>query len=84
MLRERTDLRRYDNGKYIGLVSREVSSFIIPVSNENGYLYEGSFFVQQETMRAQRNVAPQIDEAIPSVFTRRIHAFSFSVSPAVL
>ena len=69
MLRERTDLRRYDNGKYIGLVSREVSSFVIPVSNENGYLYEGSFFVQQETMRAQRNVAPQIDEAIPSVFT---------------
>ena len=69
MLRERTDLRRYDNGKYIGLVSREVSSFIIPVSNENGYLYEGSFFVEQETMRARQSVAPQIDEAIPSVFT---------------
>ncbi|MBQ1984139.1 MAG: hypothetical protein II232_05875, partial [Spirochaetaceae bacterium] len=25
---ERTDLRRYDNGRYIGLLSREVRSFI--------------------------------------------------------
>lgn len=69
MLRERTDLRRYDNGKYTGLVSREVSSFIIPVSNENGYLYEGNFFVQQETKHAMRTVAPQIDDSIPSVFS---------------
>ena len=46
MLRERTDLRRYDNGKYTGLTSREVSSFIIPVTSKNGFLYEGNFFVQ--------------------------------------
>ena len=69
MLRERTDLRRYDNGKYIGLVSREVSSFIIPAGTENGFLYEGSFFVHQGTMRAMQSVAPQIDQAISSVFT---------------
>ncbi len=68
MLRERTDLRRYDNGKYIGLVSREVSSFIIPVSSENGYLYEGNFFVQQKTQRAMHQVGEGIDDSIPSVF----------------
>ncbi|MCR4947994.1 MAG: OmpA family protein [Treponema sp.] len=68
MLRERTDLRRYDNGKYIGLVSREVSSFIIPVSSENGYLYEGNFFVQQKTQRAMHQVGAGIDDSIPSVF----------------
>ena len=27
---ERTDLRRYDNGKYSGLMSREVKSYITP------------------------------------------------------
>lgn len=68
MLRERTDLRRYENGKYIGLVSREVSSFIIPVSSENGYLYEGNFFVQQKTQRAMHQVGAGIDDSIPSVF----------------
>ena len=68
ILRERTDLRRYDNGKYIGLVSREVSSFIIPVSSENGYLYEGNFFVQQKTQRALNQVGDGIDDSIPSVF----------------
>ncbi len=68
-LRERTDLRRYDNGKYVGLVSREVSSFIIPAGSSNGYLYEGSFFVHQGIKRAMRSIAPEIDEAIPSVFS---------------
>ncbi len=68
MLRERTDLRRYDNGKYTGLTSREVSSFIIPVTSKNGFLYEGNFFVQQKTQRALQEVGQGIDDSIPSVF----------------
>jgi len=68
-LRERTDLRRYDNGRYVGLVSREVSSFIIPVSSEDGFLYEGNFFVHQGTKRAMQSVAPEIEESLPSVFS---------------
>ena len=68
MLRERTDLRRYDNGKYVGLMSREVSSFIIPVTSKNGFLYEGNFFVQQKTQRALQQVGQGIDDSIPSVF----------------
>lgn len=46
---ERTDLRRYDNGKYTGLVSKEVHSFINSSDYDNGYIYEGNFFIHQET-----------------------------------
>lgn len=77
---ERTNLRRYVNGKYSGLTSREVRSFISPVSSENFVLkkqnpvaaksqwYDGNFYVQEETLRDSRKVGVQIHEAIPSVF----------------
>lgn len=68
ILIEKTDLRRYDNGKYTGLVSREISSYISPVSTDGGYLYEGNFFVWQDTVRASMSVMSGINEAIPSVF----------------
>lgn len=68
ILKERTDLRRYDNGKYVGLMSREVSSYITPVKYENGYLYDGNFFVLQQTKRASVNVAQGINDAISSSF----------------
>lgn len=68
ILIEKTDLRRYDNGKYTGLVSREISSYIVPVSTEGGYLYEGSFFVWQDTVRNSMSVDIGINEAIPAVF----------------
>lgn len=77
---ERTNLRRYINGKYSGLTSREVRSFISPVSSENfvskkqnpmaakAQWYDGNFYVQEETLRDSRKVGVQIHEAIPSVF----------------
>ena len=68
LFRERTDLRQYTNGKYVGLVSRVISSFIIPVSYEDGYLYEGNFFLQQETNRNANTVTPKINENISSTF----------------
>ncbi len=67
-LRERTDLRRYDNGKYTGLVSREVTSFITPTGYHNGYEYEGSFFVNQDTVHSNKSVGLGIRESIPSSF----------------
>ena len=48
---ERTNLRRYDNGKYTGLLSREVRSFISRSDAPQGkaYIkgiwYDGSFYV---------------------------------------
>ena len=70
---ERTDLRRYDNGKYTGLVSREVRSFIartVPPKNSapGDAYYDGSFFVQEGTIRDSRGVGSGIHTSIPSSF----------------
>lgn len=67
-MRERTDLRRYDNGKYVGLVSREVTSFINPVFCENGYQYEGNFYVNEKTKRNYSKVGNEINDYIYSSF----------------
>lgn len=67
-LKERTDLRRYDNGKYVGLVRREVTSFITPVSFENGYEYEGNFFLQEDTVHANQEIGLGIRDSIPASF----------------
>lgn len=61
---ERTDLRRYENNRYVGLLSREIRSFI----SNYGDLYEGSFYVSQDTVRASLSVADQIHDSIPSKF----------------
>lgn len=70
---ERTDVRRYDNGKYTGLVSREVRSFIAPTSVPSGgkisdRYYDGSFFIDEATKRNSREVNLDINGAVPSSF----------------
>lgn len=73
---ERTNLRRYVNGKYSGLTSREVRSFIsksnppqnVPRSARLDRWYKGNFFVMEETLRSAKAVTAGIHEAIPSVF----------------
>ena len=65
---ERTDLRRYDNSKYVGLVSREVSAFICPSLKEDYSLYNGNFFIKQQTKRAANDVNKGINDNIDSVF----------------
>ena len=65
---ERSDLRLYKNGKYVGLQSKIVSAFIIPSMTDKGLVYEGDFFVDQDTNRNMAQVALGIHEAIPSSF----------------
>ena len=65
---ERSDLRVYQNKRYIGLQSKIVSAFIIPGWTEKGLVYEGDFFVDQDTNRNNAQVALGIHEAIPSSF----------------
>ena len=74
---ERTDLRRYDNGKYVGLLSREVRSFIAAMENPEKFFsdvdkadkyYDGTFYVIEGTKRAMQNVGSGIHDSIPSVF----------------
>jgi outer membrane protein OmpA-like peptidoglycan-associated protein len=66
---ERSDWSRYDNGKYIGHVYREVRSSIVPQKLSNGvYQYWGNFFVMEETLRDMRQSARAVDEVIPVNF----------------
>ena len=72
---ERTNLRRYINGKYSGLTSREVRSFISRAnapkgmrSSEQDRWYDGNFFVLEETLRDTRATMAGIHDTIPSVF----------------
>ena len=67
---ERTDLRRYDNGRYIGLLSREVRSFIYQEYNSRYQnFYQGDFYVLEKTKRNSYEINQGINEAIPSAFT---------------
>ena len=68
ILTERTDLRRYDNNKYIGLMSREVKSFIVPSYVDGRRVYEGDFYVEQDTKHAAMALDEGIHDAIVSVF----------------
>ena len=72
---ERTNLRRYVNGKYSGLTSREVRSFISRSdapegirSSKSDRWYDGNFFVVEETLRNSQATMAGIHDAIPSVF----------------
>lgn len=77
---ERTNLRRYVNGKYVGLTSREVRSFVSPSEPplmrfkakgsvyENDQWYDGSFYVMEETLRNFQAAGAGIHEAVQSVF----------------
>ncbi len=65
---ERSDLRVYQNGKYVGLQSKIVSAFIIPTWTDKGLVYEGDFYIDQDTNRNKAQVALGIHEAIPSSF----------------
>ena len=74
VLVEKTDLLRYDNNKYTGLMSREVQSFVAENSSvksgvEDGSLYyDGYFYVVQDTKHKKRVVLEGIHDSISSAF----------------
>lgn len=75
---ERSDWRRYNNGKYIGLVRHEVRASIIPKPVEKGnntsngtILYQGNFFVLENTLRDMQQSAQAVDAVIPVSFQIR-------------
>jgi outer membrane protein OmpA-like peptidoglycan-associated protein len=71
---ERSDWRRYNNGKYVGLVHREVRASISPkpapknATTNSNFLYQGSFFVLEETLRDMRASAQAVEEVVPVNF----------------
>jgi outer membrane protein OmpA-like peptidoglycan-associated protein len=75
---ERADWSRYDNGRYTGHVYREVRASITPQTLQEGsnfqesfgplFLYQGNFFVMEETLRDMRQSARAVDAVIPVSF----------------
>jgi len=78
---ERSDLRRYDNGKYTGLTSREVRSFVYPseqgLKDTDGLrlgigkpftIFEGGFYVGEKTMSNFKETALSLDASISARF----------------
>jgi len=66
---ERSDWRRYDNGKYTGLVRNEVRASIVPREKTSASaFYRGNFFVLQSTLRDMRHSAQAVDAIIPVSF----------------
>jgi len=72
---ERSDWRRYNNGRYVGLVRHEVRASILPIHIEEHtgasnkvFLYQGNFFVLQNTLRDMRQSAQPVDAVIPVSF----------------
>ena len=68
ILTERTDLRKYENNRYVGLTSREVKSFITPTYSNSERVYDGLFYVEQDTKHLAAAIDQGIHDAIVSVF----------------
>lgn len=96
---ERTNLRRYVNGKYIGLTSREVRSFISPAAKPEklsqkaaasfgeGTWYDGSFYVMEETMRdgacVASCVAPSVAPCVASCVAPKAASFNANIHDSI-
>ena len=67
---ERSDFSRYDNGKYLGHVYREVRASINPsgTGSSGSALYKGNFIVMEETLRDMRQSARAVNTIIPVNF----------------
>lgn len=68
-LTERTDLRRYDNGKYVGLFSREIRSHINARSGGDKYFYDGIFYVFNQLRHNAMNLGPTVNIAFDCNFS---------------
>ncbi len=69
-LLERSDWSRYENGKYLGHVYREVRATIQPSAGApaGGTEYRGDFFVLEETLRDLTRSARAVDAVVRAAF----------------
>lgn len=66
---ERSDWARYDNGKYIGHVYRELRYQLTPLQESGGTRYSGTVYVFEETLRDLQKSERSLDDIIPVEFT---------------
>ena len=66
---ERNNWHRYVNGRYVGLISQEVRSTIIPQRQDNGvFLHQGVFFKLQTMIHGRPLRSRTVDAIIPVSF----------------
>lgn len=68
---ERSDLRRFEDNRFVGLSYREVRGVLDVRAGERGAEASGSFTVFEETKRDSRLVAKRIDDVVPVRFSIR-------------
>jgi outer membrane protein OmpA-like peptidoglycan-associated protein len=63
----RYNLSRYEDGRYVGHVYREVRGTLrrVPSAAASEYQYSGTFYVFEETKRENRNVAQRVNRSVP-------------------
>jgi OOP family OmpA-OmpF porin len=66
---ERSDLQKYQDGKYIGLENREVRGILDWMKGPDGSRIEGTFYVIGELNRGGTPVAQKVDISSPAVWT---------------
>ena len=72
-LLERSNWRRYNNGRYMGLVSREVRASVFPQavsgsSSPSALVYQGNFYLMQSMIREVRLSAQEVEAVVPVSF----------------
>lgn len=68
VLTEKSDWSRYEDGRYVGHVYREVRGRMEPDSPAPGALWRGDFLVFEETLRDMASAAHRVDEQVPASF----------------
>ena len=68
VLTEKSDWSRYEDGRYVGHVYREVRGRMEPESPAPGALWRGDFLVFEETLRDMAASARRVDEQVPAAF----------------
>jgi outer membrane protein OmpA-like peptidoglycan-associated protein len=65
---EKSDWSRYEDGRYLGHVYREVRGRLEPESPSPDALWKGDFLVFEETLRDMSAMARRVDDQIPAAF----------------
>lgn len=65
---EKSDWSRYEDGRYLGHVYREVRGRLEPESPSPDALWKGDFLVFEETLRDLSAAARRVDDQVPAAF----------------
>lgn len=68
VLTEKSDWSRYEDGRYVGHVYREVRGRLEPETSAPGALWRGDFLVFEETLRDLSAAARRVDDQVPAAF----------------